>query len=161
MGGRNKNLPDDKVLRCRVTLNQQLMSEQSKPHTQSSNSSRALVPTWTFKKVQETKDWHVDKRNTRRLTDLLLRKKDWEFNENMRKKERQKSCLMRLPTNLTAAHRISEVQIRHSTFLNLFLNTFLFLSYRASYTTCSQAYAQYLMTWWKKWLWERNSIKLW
>lgn len=42
---RNKNLPDDKVSRCRVTLNQQLMSEHSKPHTQSSNNLRALVPT--------------------------------------------------------------------------------------------------------------------
>lgn len=110
---RNKILPDDKVSRCRVTLNQQLMSEQSKPHTQSSNNPRALVPTWTFKKVQETKDWHVDKRNKRSLTDLLLRKRGWEFKENTRKKNyKKKTCLMRLPANPTRAYGISALQMR-------------------------------------------------
>lgn len=33
-GEEGGNPPDDKVWRCGVTLNQQLMSEKSKPHTQ-------------------------------------------------------------------------------------------------------------------------------
>lgn len=110
---RNKNLPDDKVLRCRMTLNQQLMSEQSKPHTQSSNNPRFLVQTWTFKKVQETKDWHVDESNTGRLTELLWRKRGWEFKQTW--EENYKSSLMRPPANLTMAHRIFELPTRHST----------------------------------------------
>lgn len=44
-GSRNTNPPDDKVWRCGVTLNQQLMSETSKPHTQASNDPRSLVQT--------------------------------------------------------------------------------------------------------------------
>lgn len=44
-GRRNKNPPDDKVWRCGVTLNQQLMSEKSKPHTRASNKSRSLAQT--------------------------------------------------------------------------------------------------------------------
>lgn len=139
---RNKNLPDDKVWRCRVTLNQQLMSEQSKPHTQSSNDPRALVPTWTFKKVQETKDWHVDKRNTRRLTDLLLRKKRSEF-KNMRGKKLQKSCLMRLPANLTTAHRISAPHRRHPTLL-IFEYIAVLVLQGKRYATCRRAYAQHM-----------------
>lgn len=45
VGGGSKNPPDDKVWRCGVTLNQQLMSEKSKPHTQASNNPRSLVQT--------------------------------------------------------------------------------------------------------------------
>lgn len=112
------------------------MSEQSKPHTQASNNPRALVPTWTFKKVQETKDWHVDKRNTRRLTDLLWRKRGWKFKENMRKKATE-SCLMRLPANLTMAHRISVQQIRHPPPYQVFEYISAVVLQGKRYTTCS------------------------
>lgn len=101
------------------------MSEQSKPHTWSSNNPRALVPTWADMKVGETKDWHVDKRRTRRLTDLLRRGREEEEEE---KKERlefskenirtptKKSFLMRLPANLKTARGKRALRLSHPTF---------------------------------------------
>lgn len=84
-GRRNTNPPDDKVWRCGVTLNQQLMSETSKPHTQASNNPRSLVQSWTAAKVEETKDWHADKKSSNSHTDLFIEEKGWGFSEEGRK----------------------------------------------------------------------------
>lgn len=55
-GRRSTNLPHDKVWRCGVTLNQQLMSETSKPRTRASNDPSSLAQTRTAATVEETKD---------------------------------------------------------------------------------------------------------
>ena len=59
-------------------------------------------------------------------------------------KKATESCLMRLPANLTMAHRISVRQIRHPPPYQV-LNTFLLSSYRAE-DTQPAAYAQHLMS---------------
>lgn len=84
--------------------------------------------------------WKEHEEADRPLTD---KKKGWEFKENMRKKNQQKSCLMRLPANLTI--RISELQMRHPT-LSIFEYISALILQGKRHTTWSRAYVQHLMS---------------